>query len=257
MNPPALDDEADLSTALSTAEPAPCPSGDESLDDASVVEPTVEIRTSTRRRKYATAFWQGERIIVLLPGRMPLAQRDATVEGLVQRLLRYRPHAAASDQVLAARAAELGQRYLDGVQASSVRWSAQQRRRWGSCSMQSRQVRISELLRPAPPWVVDAVLVHELAHLLEHGHGPRFRDLVARFERMADADLFLAGYALGLDLDRDPTDLDLDPTDLDLDPTSDVDLDPTSDVDHFNEQDPGMCPGAEVNPQPALGPNRG
>lgn len=160
------------------------------------------MRLSTRRRKYATAFWQGDRIVVVLPARLPRAQRDITVDRLVQRVLRHRPHIAASDEILAARAAELGDRYLDGIRASSVRWSSQQRHRWGSCSLDSRQVRISELLRPVPGWVVDAVLVHELAHLIEHGHGSRFAALIARYERTVEADAFLAGYALGLDQAR-------------------------------------------------------
>lgn len=169
------------------------------LATAPPARPPVEVRTSTRRRKYATAFWQGDGIVVVLPARMPRAERDAMVESLVQRVLRHRPNAGASDEALASRAAILADRYLDGVRARSVRWSAQQRRRWGSCTLETRDIRISELLRPTPPWVVDAVLVHELAHLLEHGHGPRFRSLVARYERMGEADQFLAGYALGLD----------------------------------------------------------
>lgn len=168
--------------------------------------PPVEVRTSTRRRKYATAFWQGDGIVVVLPARMARAERDAMVENLVQRVLRHRPNAGASDDALAARAAALADRYLDGVRARSVRWSPQQRRRWGSCTLETRDIRISELLRPTPTWVVDAVLVHELAHLLEHGHGARFRTLASRYERMGDADQFLAGYALGLDRALGPSD---------------------------------------------------
>ncbi len=161
--------------------------------------PPVEVRSSQRRKKYATAFWQGDRIVVLLPARLPRTERQAMVDQLVGRVLRHRPNVAASDAELASRAAELGDRYLGGVRAASVRWSPQQRRRWGSCSLETREIRISELLRPAPPWVVDAVLVHELAHLVEHGHGREFRALVGRFERTSDADVFLAGYALGLE----------------------------------------------------------
>ncbi len=169
------------------------------LRDRAPGRPAVEVRTSTRRRKYATAFWQGNRIVVLLPARMARSEHQAMVDQLVGRVLRHRPHAAASDAELAVRAATLGDRYLDGVRPASVRWSPHQRRRWGSCSLDTREIRISELLRPAPAWVVDAVLVHELAHLIERGHSRSFRELVARFERTAEADVFLAGYALGLE----------------------------------------------------------
>lgn len=163
------------------------------------------MRTSPRRRKTASASWQNGRIVVVVPARTSLAQRAELVEQLVGRLLRQRPHVAGSDPELARRAADLAARYLDDVRPTSVRWSARQQRRWGSCSPETGAIRISALLRPAPGWVVDAVLVHELAHLVEPGHGPAFRRLVGRFERTDAAEAFLAGYALGLDQRAAPT----------------------------------------------------
>jgi predicted metal-dependent hydrolase len=54
-------------------------------------------------------------------------------------------------------------------------------------------------LRTVPGWVLDAVLVHELAHLVEPTHSARFRRLADRYPRMREADTFLAGFTLGLD----------------------------------------------------------
>jgi predicted metal-dependent hydrolase len=45
-----------------------------------------------------------------------------------------------------------------------------------------------------PPWVLDGVLVHELAHLVEPDHGPRFRRLVGRYHLSERA----AGYLMAV-----------------------------------------------------------
>ena len=92
----------------------------------------------------------------------------------------------------------LGRRYLDGVAPASIRWSSRQRSRWGSCSLHSREIRISDRLRVVPEWVLDGVIVHELAHLLVPDHSPRFRALERRYPRQGDAEVFLSGFALGL-----------------------------------------------------------
>ena len=53
---------------------------------------------------------------------------------------------------------------------ASVRWVTNQNARWGSCTPGDRTIRLSDRLQQMPGWVVDYVLVHELAHLLEAGH---------------------------------------------------------------------------------------
>ena len=52
-----------------------------------------------------------------------------------------------------------------------------------------------------PAWVVDYVLLHELAHLLETGHTPTFWRLVERYPRAERARGFLEGMALASGLE--------------------------------------------------------
>lgn len=160
--------------------------------------PHVEVRVSKRRKKTAGAHWEGDRIVVVVPAHLRGEDRDRMVESLAGRLARHRPHLHASDEHLERRALALGRRYLDGIAPSSIRWSANQQKRWGSCTLDTREIRISERLRVAPEWVLDAVIVHELAHLIEPNHSPRFGELERRYPRRSDADAFLEGYALGL-----------------------------------------------------------
>ena len=165
---------------------------------ATLFHPHVDVRVSTRRKKTAGAHWEGDRIVVVVPAHLRGAQRDEMVDVLSRRLARHRPHLHPSDEQLEQRAVVLGRRHLDGVVPASIRWSATQVKRWGSCTLQTREIRISERLRVVPEWVLDAVIHHELAHLFEPNHTPRFRELEHRYPRQQEAEAFLEGYALGL-----------------------------------------------------------
>jgi predicted metal-dependent hydrolase len=169
------------------------------VEAPTLFQPHVEVRVSRRRKKTAGAHWEGDRIVVVVPSHLRGDARDQMVDELAARLRRHRPHLDASDEDLRARAVELGRHYLDGVVPASIRWSRTQQKRWGSCTVSTGDVRISERLRVVPSWVLDAVVVHELAHILEPTHSPRFRELENRYPRQQDAECFLEGYGLGLD----------------------------------------------------------
>ncbi|MDA8274096.1 MAG: M48 family metallopeptidase [Actinomycetota bacterium] len=169
-----------------------------STTTASRAAPPVDVRVSPRRKKTAGAHWEGDRIVVVVPAHLRGRARDSMVDELARRLATQRPLLHASDDELVERATVLGRRYLDGVTPASIRWSSRQRARWGSCSLHSREIRISDRLRVVPEWVLDGVIVHELAHLLVPDHSPRFRALERRYPRQGDAEVFLSGFALGL-----------------------------------------------------------
>lgn len=162
--------------------------------------PKVEVRSSPRRRRTASASWENGAIVVLVPARLGVGARSAIVDELVSKLMAQSPMLGADHDVLEQRAAELADEYFDGVRPSSVRWVSNQSRRWGSCSPAKGAIRVSDRLRPVPSWVLDAVLAHELAHLLEPSHSKRFKRIVSRFPRLAEADTYLAGFALGLEV---------------------------------------------------------
>jgi hypothetical protein len=162
------------------------------------VTPEVEIRASARRRKTGVAFWEGGHVVVVVPERMSRATRDSFADQLVKQLLERTGRRHASDAGLAARAAALADHYLDGIRPSSIRWSSRQQRRWGSCSLHSREIRIASRLQTVPEWVLDGVIVHELAHLLEAGHTARFHEIANRYPRQGEAHTYLDGFGHGL-----------------------------------------------------------
>lgn len=53
--------------------------------------------------------------------------------------------------------------------------------RWGSCQPSTGRICINVRLALYPPECLEYVVVHELCHLLERGHGPRFKALMDAF----------------------------------------------------------------------------
>jgi predicted metal-dependent hydrolase len=159
----------------------------------------VEVVRSARRRKTVQAAVVDGRIRVQLPAWMSAEEERSYVTALVDRLERqYR-----SDHVdLEARASELANRY--GLpQPGSVAWTDRQRSRWGSCSPATGEIRVSRRLAEWPAWVLDYVLVHELAHLVEANHSAAFHRLVDRYPRSERAKGFLIAKGLYGDRDAD------------------------------------------------------
>jgi predicted metal-dependent hydrolase len=132
---------------------------------------------------------------VRVPHWMPEAQRQQWVERMRARVERRRRRSSPTDAELEDRAQALNRRYFDGeLSWTSIRW-ARQDSRWGSCTSTAATIRISDRLRGMPAWVLDSVIVHELAHLVHWDHGPGFWALANRYEDMAKANGFLAGVA--------------------------------------------------------------
>jgi predicted metal-dependent hydrolase len=184
----------------------PSPSGATALRAASDAEKAalraaskVEVRRSARRRRTISAYREGDRTIVLLPARMSRAEEARWVDVMLERLAkqerRSAGRAARGDVDLGQRAEELSRQFLGGVpKPASVRWVSNQGSRWGSCTPVDGTIRLSDRMATMPSWVIDYVLVHELAHLIEFGHGPRFHRLVDAFPKAERA----RGYLLGV-----------------------------------------------------------
>lgn len=164
-------------------------------------QPQVEIVRSARRRTTLSASLVDGTVVVRVPARISQTELDRIVPGLVRRVLAKQHRAAASDETLMERARLLSRRYLDArAVPESVRWVTNQQQRWGSCTPSSRQIRLSHRLQGMPQYVLDYVLVHELAHLLHADHGPDFTALVGRYPQVERAQAYLDGVSFGAGL---------------------------------------------------------
>jgi predicted metal-dependent hydrolase len=168
----------------------------------------IELVRGTRRRKHVEAVLVGDRLRVSFPPWMSLAEADEVANELADRM-RRRVDPSYID--VGARTRRLAREY--GLpRPRIVRWSDQQRSRWGSCTPEDRSIRVSSRLAALPAWVLDYVLVHELAHFVVPHHGLAHDELVNRYPFAERA----RGFLIAKDLDPDgPDDADADADDAD------------------------------------------
>lgn len=170
------------------------------------VPPAIEVRRSTRRRRTVAAYREGDKIVILMPARTSKAEEHRLITEMVDRVTRREARMASvgargADSRLMHRARQLSAAYLDGrAQPISVRWVTNMQQRWGSCTVSDRTIRLSHRLQSMPSWVIDYVLMHELSHLLEPGHGRAFWAWVGRYPRTERARGFLEGVAVAAQL---------------------------------------------------------
>lgn len=160
----------------------------------------VEVRRSTRRRSTVSAYRDGDTLVVLIPAGMSRAEEKHWVAEMERKLQRTESRRASpareTDAALLTRCMQLSARYLDrNAVPVSVRWVPPMRTRWASCTPTDATIRVSERLRQVPSWVLDYVLVHELAHLRVPGHDAEFWALVRRYPKTERAMGYLEGLS--------------------------------------------------------------
>ncbi len=168
-------------------------------------EPEVEVRRSERRRRTVSAYRDGDRIVVLIPASLTRREEAAWVETMVERVQRSEQRRQLSDDDLRERAWRLSNDYLGAMAVpESVRWVDNQNSRWGSCTPGDRSIRLSVRLQGMPSWVIDYVLIHELAHLLEAGHDAAFWGWVERYPHVEKAKGYLEGWSAAVSMEPPP-----------------------------------------------------
>ena len=157
--------------------------------------PPVRIISSRKRRRTVTARMRAGVLELLVPAGMPHLERQHWAEVMTRRLERREERSRPSDERLQERARRLNERHFGGL----LRWRsigfADMERLWGSCTFTDGAIRIARRAASLPDWVLDHLLVHELAHLVHSDHGPEFHELENRYPLTERA----KGYLMALD----------------------------------------------------------
>lgn len=157
--------------------------------------PLIEVIRSPRRKRTVQARIVGDRVVVRIPAHMSKAEEESAVADIVAKLKRKTTSSPASDEGLFARATQLNEQVLQGrATIGSIRWVSNQHTRWGSCTISTGDIRITDRLQHIPDYVLDAVIVHELTHTFIPGHGPEFWEWAERAPRAERAKGYLEAY---------------------------------------------------------------
>ncbi len=166
----------------------------------------IRIIRSSRRQKTVSASLAGNVLEVRLPqGLTPREEQDWVLRMKERVLRRTTARVLNSDADLRGRAEQINQNWFAGRLQFSIRWVSNQKSRWGSCTPASKQIRISQELSRMPGFVLDYVILHEMAHLVHPNHSASFWTLVRRYPLAERAQGFLMGWsrASGNEQDED------------------------------------------------------
>ena len=157
----------------------------------------IQVIRSKRRKKTASAKVENGIIILRVPAAITEVELKRIKQDVQAQLAKRKRRIPASDEDLDRRARELNRRYFGGeLRWESIRWVTNQNKRVGSCTPERGTIRISHRLMQMPVFVRDYVVVHELAHLVESNHGPKFRELVDRYPRAERARGYLMAVGM-------------------------------------------------------------
>lgn len=162
----------------------------------------IQVKQSRRATKYVRSRLSGQTLTLTMP---VVADRNLEGKLVNTALLAALPRISDTTVDLEQLAQQLNRKFLGGKGSwESIKWVSNMTGRWGSCTAASAQhgarIRISDVLKSVPAYVLQAVVLHEVAHTIQANHGPEFQRLLQAFPQLARAEGFLECYSRYRDL---------------------------------------------------------
>ena len=160
----------------------------------------IRIIRSPHRRRTVHGRQVNGVLEILAPAHLDDQALQPIIEGIRRRIERRHAARSLDDRVLDQRARQLNADLFAGrLRWTSIRWVTNQSRCFGSCTPRQGLIRISHRLAAMPAFVLEYVIVHELAHLMHAGHGDPFWQEVNRYPMTERA----RGYLMAVGLEQD------------------------------------------------------
>jgi predicted metal-dependent hydrolase len=141
----------------------------------------ISLRVERKAVKNVNARMGADSLQVSIPLRLERAEAMRIIDELARRLLRrQRAQQINRDDDPTELARRIAQRFPAPPEVRSVEFTTVTSSCWGSYSPRTRSIRLSAALRHMPPWVLESVVAHELAHAIHPNHSPAFWALLRK-----------------------------------------------------------------------------
>jgi predicted metal-dependent hydrolase len=143
----------------------------------------IEIIRSKRRKNTIQAKAVEEKLCIYLPSGMAISEENKWIE----KMIKWNEHRQKQKELhdgnsLLKRAQYLNEIYFGASLHFSIKFVKNQKNRFGSCTIRTKSIRISDRLTKTPRWVLDYVIIHELAHILYPNHSNKFWNKVNQYK---------------------------------------------------------------------------
>lgn len=153
----------------------------------------LKIIRSSKRKKTISAKIVGETLLVYLPHGMSEEEEAEWISKMKKKVeaKNIKKHLGSGDY-LKKRIDEFNRKYFENkLTISSIKFVTNQSKVSGSCTPARGCIRISHRLAGMPKWVLDYVIMHEMAHLLHPNHSKAFWSKVNEYKYAERARGFL------------------------------------------------------------------
>lgn len=153
------------------------------------------IRSKARRKTIQAKLTEEKKIRVLAPYR---AEEEFILNFIKKTVKKFslKESISGKGEDLQNRAEMLKKKYVPSAPDFTISYSESLRTTWGKCFTGRKEIILNPKLSKFPLWVVDMVIIHELAHLIHPNHGKEFRALVSKYRLKERATGYL--YAKGI-----------------------------------------------------------
>lgn len=148
-------------------------------ENITVDDVSLALCIERKRVKNVNGRIRGSTLYISAPPSMSSERLETVSIDLARKLLRReRARRVNNEEDALALALKVSRRFPKPPQIDRALFVTTQHARWGSYSQKTRTIRLNAALSSMPRWVLEAVVAHELAHVIHPDHSPAFWELL-------------------------------------------------------------------------------